>query len=390
MARRARHVAACGALAIVLSGLLGSEAGAVTIGPTEVEPTTGAAIQCTGGPGATCSFVQMIPAVAAPFDGVVTRWRFRVLAGTGTARLRIVRGAGPAFTWVRSSANQSPDPGVHQYEEHLPISAGDRIGITIQDIQLLIQQPTGDLLGVWNPPAADGTNPLPTGQPPNIQLVLSADVERDVDGDTLGDETQDSDDDADGVADVSDNCPAVAGASQTDTDGDGQGDLCDADDDGDGLSDATEAAIGANPLNGDSDGDGAPDGRDPCILAAGPGGCPAPVRVEVPVESPKPPAAKFTLNAPARLSRRSFTGGVKVTVTPDQPVALRALLVTPGRDGATILREQALAFTGGVRTLKLKPPRRAAATAKRAEVRIYAINGAGLTTTAVKKIRISG
>ena len=33
----------------------------------------------------------------------------------------------------------------------------------------------------------------------------------------------DSDDDNDGVADSSDNCPLVANADQTDTDGDGQG-----------------------------------------------------------------------------------------------------------------------------------------------------------------------
>ncbi len=44
-----------------------------------------------------------------------------------------------------------------------------------------------------------------------------------------------SDDDGDGRANAADNCPLVANAPQTDTDGDGAGDACDVDDDGDGL-----------------------------------------------------------------------------------------------------------------------------------------------------------
>lgn len=49
-------------------------------------------------------------------------------------------------------------------------------------------------------------------------------------------------DGADGVADYRDNCPALGNPAQTDTDSDGQGDVCDDDDDGDGVSDAVEDA----------------------------------------------------------------------------------------------------------------------------------------------------
>ena len=52
--------------------------------------------------------------------------------------------------------------------------------------------------------------------------------------------------DADGVA-LEDNCPAVPNPDQTDTDGDKQGDACDADDDNDGVADATTPRPGARP-----------------------------------------------------------------------------------------------------------------------------------------------
>ncbi len=55
-----------------------------------------------------------------------------------------------------------------------------------------------------------------------------------------------------------DNCPAVSNASQRDTDGDGQGDACDADDDGDGVPDTQDAfpLDASEALDSDSDGMG--------------------------------------------------------------------------------------------------------------------------------------
>ena len=83
-----------------------------------------------------------------------------------------------------------------------------------------------------------------------------------------------ADTDGDGVADVSDNCPADANASQADTDGDGKGDACDpaepppppppADADGDGVPDAQDnCPANANPNQSDTDGDGRGDACDP-------------------------------------------------------------------------------------------------------------------------------
>ncbi len=70
------------------------------------------------------------------------------------------------------------------------------------------------------------------------------------------------DTDQDGVADSSDNCVSLANANQLNTDGDAQGNVCDADDDDDGLTDAQEGARGTDPLDADSDNDGHSDGAE--------------------------------------------------------------------------------------------------------------------------------
>jgi hypothetical protein len=94
----------------------------------------------------------------------------------------------------------------------------------------------------------------------------------DVDGDTVRDEV--------------DNCPTVPNGSQLNTDGDAQGDACDADDDNDGVADvADNCRVVPNPNQADStpgdghgdacppkdtDGDGRFDEDDNCIDTANP------------------------------------------------------------------------------------------------------------------------
>ena len=72
------------------------------------------------------------------------------------------------------------------------------------------------------------------------------------------------DGDNDGVADVHDNCPSIANATQADNDQDGLGDACDADDDNDGVPDAQDnCPLVANPAQADTDRDGTGDTCDP-------------------------------------------------------------------------------------------------------------------------------
>lgn len=64
------------------------------------------------------------------------------------------------------------------------------------------------------------------------------------------------DSDEDGIPDARDNCPADFNPDQTDTDGDGAGDVCDADDDNDGLPDHADRCPLENADGLDANADG--------------------------------------------------------------------------------------------------------------------------------------
>ncbi len=102
----------------------------------------------------------------------------------------------------------------------------------------------------------------------NCPLISNAD-QTDSDTDGEGDVCDaDSDSDSDGVFDLADNCPAISNSAQENNDGDSAGDACDDDDDNDGLSDTDEATAGTDPFDEDSDNDGTLDGSDAFPLDA--------------------------------------------------------------------------------------------------------------------------
>ncbi len=88
----------------------------------------------------------------------------------------------------------------------------------------------------------------------------------DVEEEEEGTDPLDPDSDGDGILDGPDNCPLTNDPDQTDTDGDGLGNVCDDDDDDDGSPDDEEDVEGTDPLDPDSDDDGILDGPDNCPL----------------------------------------------------------------------------------------------------------------------------
>jgi hypothetical protein len=86
----------------------------------------------------------------------------------------------------------------------------------------------------WN---GDGYFKIGYGECAVEQYAVYAYLEADIDGDS------------DGVADAIDNCPSDYNPTQTDTDGDGLGNVCDDDDDNDAFDDDVESYLDTDPLD---------------------------------------------------------------------------------------------------------------------------------------------
>jgi hypothetical protein len=209
--------------------------------------------------------------------------------------------------------------------------------------------------------------------------------------------------DLDGLRDTLDNCPKAVNPDQLDTDGDGQGNACDADDDGDGLPDAIELALGGNPLIADTDGDGRPDGVDSCLTlaAATADGCPAAQSA-----TPQAPAGEKPADTTApilaidgvakTMKKKAFLKGVTATIACDEPCTIDGDLLGTARSVRLAaafnltLGTQSLALGGGPRKLTVKPSKRLVGKAKKltVQLRVTATDASGNRAKKTQTIKV--
>ena len=130
------------------------------------------------------------PVAAAPFDGVIVRWRVRSASPAATLTLRTLRPVSGTTSYAPVSAGdpQSVPAGTSTFPVRLPVSAGDIVGVDASGAAKLFVPSTTFASQIFNPPLIS-TRPASTRA--DDELLLNADIEHDADGDGYGDETQD-------------------------------------------------------------------------------------------------------------------------------------------------------------------------------------------------------
>jgi hypothetical protein len=210
-----RPVQALALVAAVAVLSICSTAGAsVRLGPDLTPVQDGLGYGCQVAPYTPCSYVNLrstgaVP-VAAPFDGVITKWRFRAGCctdpqteartftlktfkqgandGLGGYGYIVAGNTGPSFV-IPPGSQVVSDPAV-ELPAHMPIAAGERIGI-VADHPIAFASYGG--LGVTLTIATNGT--VYMGQQYGVAydgaLAINGELEPDADHDGFGDETQD-------------------------------------------------------------------------------------------------------------------------------------------------------------------------------------------------------
>jgi hypothetical protein len=185
--RVARSLGAMTTLIVAIVAAVGSphgaEAAATRILGSSLPPTS-VGLSCS------CTFVQAAGAspgegFVSPVDGVITRWRVRgAFYGPGADEslglaLRVLRPDG-AFSYTGTGTSALGRPRTREIETfptHLPIRAGEYVGIDVPEHLYLGYQPTpGALIGAIQPPIGDGATASATISESPIALTFNADV----------------------------------------------------------------------------------------------------------------------------------------------------------------------------------------------------------------------
>ncbi|HST68137.1 MAG TPA: hypothetical protein VLI94_00590 [Solirubrobacterales bacterium] len=188
---------AAAALAISLLGATGATA-ATEIGNN-----------CTGNraepPGSTLVQLSSVnpSSLAAPHDGVLTKWKVNVIPYPGgiSEKVKVLRpapGAPNTFTAVGESTLQPILGGANSFDTRIPVLAGDRIGAfsPMSTIWCMGTGSPANVMGVVAEDVAIGAAAtFPPATDPEAQeslVAMSAVIEPDADKDGFGDETQDA------------------------------------------------------------------------------------------------------------------------------------------------------------------------------------------------------
>lgn len=195
---------------------------AVTLGSSMPAPPTDALV-CEG---ADCTIAATsLPGreLAAPFDGVLVRWRYAVdPEGSSPGSPRVLR-PGPSGAYADVTPS-SPAAGAPQIAEgivtaalRVPVKRGDLLGVRLQATHALpiADRPAADVTFDVFAPMLEATPRVADDSvtAADFELLVNADLEPDADQDGFGDETQDR---CPGVAELeSGTCATLQGSWRT-------------------------------------------------------------------------------------------------------------------------------------------------------------------------------
>jgi Ca2+-binding RTX toxin-like protein len=173
-------------LALTLSTLAltapAAHATTAAVGPGALDAPTAAASSCGD---SRCTVIATD--AAAPFDGVVVRWRVRTAGAATTLRLRTVQPVGGEYVATATGGDETVQPGAtREFAARVPIARGGLLAVDGTSV------PAGQATIAYGSGGFDDAARRPATSTSSERLQLAADVESDADGDGYGDDTQDA------------------------------------------------------------------------------------------------------------------------------------------------------------------------------------------------------